>query len=386
MPDYGILSMLGGGGTVGTANPNAIDPSTLFAPAPGILQQDWVAPQGITIPQKPAQASAPASPYQKEDVYDAMLQAGIGLLSSKNLREGLSKGFAGFNKGFEDAAEKRTAARKLSLEELKANRPTITPSGQPGYVIATYPDGRPPEYLKHDDAVAAYQAEQNRKTEIENNREDRRDHRLQAQIDAAAARTAAQIAAANARDGNKRSFLNPTLQKSEDTDMEIVQGSLNTANSVSPLIKDLEGGQLNLGALANAKNTARNWFGKSTPESLKYAELEQTVQHLTNETLRLNKGVQTEGDAKRAASELTAAFAKNDNEAMAQALRRIGRINQQAAVDRSRLIDQRRSSQGVQPLYGGQSPVDPNGVNYLTPAKPQGVSGKTSSGVAYTIN
>lgn len=141
--------------------------------------------------QAPAAAPRGAlSAVDPNDVYDAMIQAGAGLLAPGSMSQKLSQGFTGFNKGLEDASTRRIAARKLSLEELKASKPSVTPSGVPGHVLLTYPDGRT-ETVINDDAVKAYNAQQ-----------DRLDARAQAQIDAADRRFEAQQAAADRRQQN----------------------------------------------------------------------------------------------------------------------------------------------------------------------------------------
>jgi hypothetical protein len=309
------------------------------------------------------------------DLNDALIQAGAGLLSSGNLRQGLAQGFAGFNKGLDDAAQRRIATRKLSLEELKANKPSVTPAGVPGHVLLTYPDGRT-ETVVNDAAVQAYEAQQKRVDDRQQAQLDSRERTAQMQIDAQNRRLDATIANQNSMldkrlQGGGR--LNPTLQKSEDTDIEAIQGAQGIIAATTPLIANLEDGSLKLGALRNAWNSSKNFFGKSTPESDKYAELQREVTRITNEALRLNKGVQTEGDAERASKELQASFAKNDSTIMAKALRDLQEINRRAATNKAKLVDQRRTSQGVTPLYGGQSPVDAGAPAAANPNDPLGL-------------
>lgn len=108
---------------------------------------------------------------------------------------------------------------------------------------------------------------------------------------------------------------------------------------------------LNLGAMRNAMSNVRNFFGASTPESRQYAQLEEAKTRLINESLRLNKGVQTEGDAQRAAKEVEAAWARNDTEATRLALLRLKEVNDRAIKNKEAQIDRRRESQGKEAYF-----------------------------------
>jgi hypothetical protein len=147
-----------------------------------------------------------------------------------------------------------------------------------------------------------------------------------------------------------------SLQKSEDADYEAVDSAAGLAMSLEPVINTLGGfGEkpnkptLNLSAANNFRNQALNFLGQSTPESREYSQLEETKIRIINESLRLNKGTQTEGDAQRAAREVEAAWARNDTEATRQALLRLYKITERAKKNRETQIDRRRKSQGVAP-------------------------------------
>lgn len=135
--------------------------------------------------------------------------------------------------------------------------------------------------------------------------------------------------------------LSPGFQKAEDeilTDLQTL-GSVNSQlSTISNQIKD---GKLNLGLYNNAKSQVQNYFGKSDENSTNYASFRATLEKLRNDSLRLNKGVQTEGDAQRAWNELVANA--NDPNVVTQRLKEIQALNQQAATFKRNLIAQRRS-------------------------------------------
>ena len=100
----------------------------------------------------------------------------------------------------------------------------------------------------------------------------------------------------------------------------------------------------------NLESSARNLMGTgaSTPDSRNFAEFKATLERMRNDSLRLNKGVQTEGDAQRAWNELLANI--KDEQYVQQRLQTIMRLNERAIAIRSAKINQRRSNFGAPPL------------------------------------
>ncbi|MBX3518436.1 MAG: hypothetical protein KF835_00275 [Xanthobacteraceae bacterium] len=135
--------------------------------------------------------------------------------------------------------------------------------------------------------------------------------------------------------------LSPGFQKAEDEILTDLQ-SLNTINGqLKRFGTMINEGKLNLGLYNNAKSQFQNYLGKSDDNSVNYADFKATLEKLRNDSLRLNKGVQTEGDAQRAWSELFANA--NDPKVVATRLEKIQEYNQQAATFKRNLIAQRRS-------------------------------------------
>lgn len=342
---------------------NSVDPSVpasgfgLRVPQNPIMSQFQPAP--VQAPQAPPSnfmdrlAASPGMP-------DALIQMGAGMLSQNKLGPGLAAGFAGFAKG-------ATEGMKLSIEQLKLMKPTLTPTGQAGIMLATFPDGTQ-KTIVVDEAVRAYQAGEDRKDAREQNRLDSSERRTQMMIEAANARgdksLAQALAIATMKNGPGRP-LSSSVQKAEDADFEAIDAHRLTNKQIAPVIQSLTPGpdgkaSLDLGALRNKYNESRNFFGKSTPESQAYADLERNITNITNESLRLNKGTQTEGDAQRAVKELTAAFAKNDNALMAKSLADLQRLNETKIGFKQTEINRRRSSQKAEPFDFG-TPVAPAG-------------------------
>lgn len=353
----------------------------------GVLNSiDTSAPSiGFQMPQTPlsnammpqqAPAQAPQGILDKigstPGMSEGLIQMGAGLLSSNKLGPGLSAGFAGFQKGMNEGT-------KLSIEQLKLLKPTLTPTGQAGIMLATFPDGTQ-KTIVVDEAVKAYQEAEDRKDQRQQKNIDAQNDRFFAGLNASAARSdkalANAMAIATMKNGPGRS-LSSTLQKSEDANFDAIDQLKLANDQISPIIQNLKPdangkAALELGPLSNAYNASRGWLGKSTPESQKYSDLERTITQYTNESLRLNKGTQTEGDAQRAVKEVLAGFAKNDNATMTKALEQLEALNNSKIKNNQNAINRRRESQKAD-LYDFGAPAAPAAGN------------RTSTGVSYTI-
>lgn len=121
----------------------------------------------------------------------------------------------------------------------------------------------------------------------------------------------------------------------------------------------IDTGRLKLGVASNLGAKARNFAGMSDENSRNFQSFQSTLEKLRNDSLRLNKGVQTEGDAQRAWNELIANI--NDPNVVRQRLTEIQKINDRAANLRKNNVDVIRSNFGLDPLdvsaYQNQPPA-----------------------------
>ncbi|PIB91294.1 hypothetical protein [Caulobacter sp. FWC2] len=137
-------------------------------------------------------------------------------------------------------------------------------------------------------------------------------------------------------------------QTAETGDIEAMQSANALSEQLAGYHEKIDGGKLRLSPVANAVNTVRNAVGASTDESRNYGSFKAGLEKMRNDSLRLNKGVQTEGDAQRAWNELIANT--GDQEFVKQRLAEIQAIDDQAVRLRGQTINARRSAQGVDPL------------------------------------
>lgn len=143
--------------------------------------------------------------------------------------------------------------------------------------------------------------------------------------------------------------------------------------AVSRLLDDKS---LNLGPVKNLANQARNYVGASNTESKNLATFKATLEKLRNDSLRLNKGVQTEGDALRAWNEILANI--NDPGVVKQRLEEVQNINQRAVNMRKMNIDAIRRNYGHDPLdttaFEAQAQVPAVGASKSSPKNSGGWS------------
>ena len=86
---------------------------------------------------------------------------------------------------------------------------------------------------------------------------------------------------------------------------------------------------------------ARQLVGSNAPDVVARENYDKFILNLTNESLRLNKGTQTEGDAVRAAKELASS---ESPEAAAAAMKRLVEINVRRAKNAADEVARRRKN------------------------------------------
>ena len=168
--------------------------------------------------------------------------------------------------------------------------------------------------------------------------------------------TAALLALKTAANANK--FLPASLQKSEDEDLQAINSYKATQKELFSPLKALtpdpvtKKPMLELGPVQNLRYQAANLTGDSTEASRAYADLQSSVKNAVNLKVSAEKGVQTDKDVLRFADALISAYGRNDTKATLEALRKFNDSIATAQENTIKIIEQRRKSQGVAPLYG----------------------------------
>jgi hypothetical protein len=131
------------------------------------------------------------------------------------------------------------------------------------------------------------------------------------------------------------------LAKGEEEDYGTATAASNLASDANNFIGRIKTGEIKFGLKDKASIRARQVFGSSDPDVIAREDYDKFLKVLTNESLRLNKGTQTEGDAVRAAKELESS---ESPEAAAAAMRRLVEINVRRVQNASDEISRRRTN------------------------------------------
>lgn len=145
-------------------------------------------------------------------------------------------------------------------------------------------------------------------------------------------------------DQKNQKVLPPAALKMESDNITTAYESANLANQVDSQMKSIVSNGLQFSPAKNAMLATKSAMGSTDPEVLAYNDFQQFRTKLVNDTLRLNKGVQTEGDAVRAANELTNAKSTQD---VIRSLQKIRDINAQAIGMQNQIVTSRRKSGGL---------------------------------------
>ena len=135
--------------------------------------------------------------------------------------------------------------------------------------------------------------------------------------------------------------LPPVIQKAEDEDYATGQAAINLATDTNKYINIIKSGTIPFGPINKASTTIRGAFGSEAPDVTARNDFESFRTRVINESLRLNKGPQTEGDAIRATNELKAA---DSAAGIAKALQNLMDINLRTAQDTQNSVLRRRAN------------------------------------------
>lgn len=119
----------------------------------------------------------------------------------------------------------------------------------------------------------------------------------------------------------------PADMKVDPSALKAVGETAEKANSLSftaqraQYFKDaIDKGQLDPSLVARGQAAIESAFGKASPQTQLYNEFQSFKTQMANDSLRLNSGVQTEGDAQRAMNEFVNGFGTYDGKTTAKSL------------------------------------------------------------------
>lgn len=135
--------------------------------------------------------------------------------------------------------------------------------------------------------------------------------------------------------------LPPGIQKAEDADYDAATAAINLANDADKYLNSIQSGNIKFGVKDRVSLFARSALGSDDPDVTVRNDFERFKKTIVNESLRLNKGTQTEGDAIRAAKELESSESAAD---AAKAIQTLRDLNVRRAGDSRDSIDRRRAN------------------------------------------
>lgn len=148
--------------------------------------------------------------------------------------------------------------------------------------------------------------------------------------------------------GKPKAVIPTSALKMQQEELEAIGTNATIDADIGAIRNQIKDKKLNLGPVNNIVGTVRNAVGASSEESRNLASFKATMEKMRNDSLRLNKGVQTEGDAVRAWNEIFANI--NDAKVVDQRLSEIQEINKRGSSLRKMNVDAIRANYGADPL------------------------------------
>ena len=137
--------------------------------------------------------------------------------------------------------------------------------------------------------------------------------------------------------------LRPDLAKDEEADYTNASAARNLAIEAYDYVNSIKAGNIKFGLKDRASIAARSALGSNDPDVVARNDFERFKTRLVNESLRLNKGTQTEGDAQRSIKELQGAESEVD---AAKAINTLAELNARKVSDAQKSIERRRVNAG----------------------------------------
>jgi hypothetical protein len=137
--------------------------------------------------------------------------------------------------------------------------------------------------------------------------------------------------------------LRADLAKEEDADYVLAKDATNLATDAYSYINRIKTGEIKFGLKDRASISARNAFGSQDPDVIARNDFDQFLTRLTNESLRLNKGTQTNFDYMNALKEIKSAESAAD---AARAMNKLAEVNARRIEDAKSSVERRRINAG----------------------------------------
>jgi hypothetical protein len=138
--------------------------------------------------------------------------------------------------------------------------------------------------------------------------------------------------------------LRTDLAKDEEVDYLNASAARNLAVEANNYVNSIKRGDIKFGLKDRASIAARSAFSSNDHDVVARNDFERFKTRLVNESLRLNKGTQTEGDAERSIKELQGSESAVD---AAKAINTLAELNARKVADAQKSIERRRINAGA---------------------------------------
>lgn len=169
-------------------------------------------------------------------------------------------------------------------------------------------------------------------------------------------------------DGYSTKPLPTAALKMQNDAIDVIGAAGGINKMLSGVEKQIEDKKVKFGPVSNLMNQGLNAAGMSTEESRNFSSFKSNLEKIRNESLRLNSGVQTDGDAQRAWNELFQNI--NDTELVKQRLGEIKSLNNRAVELQKLKVDGIRANYKAAPYDYGKLP-DAGGATPPAALNPQ---------------
>ena len=147
-----------------------------------------------------------------------------------------------------------------------------------------------------------------------------------------------------AKEPEKAKPLPANLSKQEEDDFDIARDATNLATDAYDYIGRVKSGEIKFSLKDRAAISIQNAFGSENPVVTARNDYDKFIQRLTNDTLRLNKGTQTDFDYKNALKEIKSSESPAD---VATTLQKLVNLNVRRVKDAAESISRRRKNAGA---------------------------------------
>ena len=150
-------------------------------------------------------------------------------------------------------------------------------------------------------------------------------------------------------DQKNTKVLPPSIAKIESGHIDTAMGNVSLADKLDGVINNVVSSKIDLSPIKNTQLATQSALGSTNPDVMLYNQINEFKKQFTNMKLTLNKGTQTEGDAKRAMDEISNARSTPD---LIRSLQDLRESYRKLALEENKTAEIKRKNFGATPEKG----------------------------------